>query len=208
LLTTRGSNLSAAQLGLLIALALQIGCGDTASQPAPDKAVKTAPDPVRITQFYASPATLVKGERTLLCYGVENSKSVILEPPRHELSNALSRCVEETPTETTTYTLTAQGASGAPISQTVTVTVSTPKPRPKLVDVQFTSLSLKSGDLLGICYVASNAASVTIEPLHFTGPGDRGCAHTQPTETTNFVVTAIAADGAKDEVRATVKVAK
>ena len=49
-----------------------------------------------------------------MCYGVENASTVWLEPPRQELSAALSRCVEVFPEADTTYKLTAQGADGKP----------------------------------------------------------------------------------------------
>jgi hypothetical protein len=140
---------------------------------------------------------------------VENSKQVWLEPPRQELSNAQSRCVDQTPSQTTTYVLTAQGASGDPVTEKVTVNVSEPAPsapRARIGSVTFTSLDIKRGDVLGICYQAENAKSVTVDPIHFTGPGDHGCTHLQPTETTTFVVTAIGANGEKDQERGTVKV--
>jgi hypothetical protein len=94
-------------------------------KPAPAPPAKAAP--VKITQFYASPAEAARGEKTLLCYGVENAKAVWLSPPRRELSAALSRCVDIEPTETTTYTLTAEG-DGGPAKQDVTVTIGAAKP--------------------------------------------------------------------------------
>src|SRR5690349_19244035 len=110
---------------------------------APKAAPAAAPDPPRITQFYATVKSLVKGQQTLLCYGVENTRQVWLDPPRRELSNAQTRCVEASPAETTTYTLSAKGDSGPPVTQQLTVTVTLPVPRTKLVSVTFTSLDLK-----------------------------------------------------------------
>src|SRR4051812_41242586 len=77
---------------------------------------KQAPDPVKITQFYATAPTLPRGEKELICYGVESATAVTLMPPRQELSASPARCVEVNPTADTTYTLTAEGAGG-PVSK-------------------------------------------------------------------------------------------
>src|SRR5580700_9713395 len=87
------------------------------------KPAAPTPEPVRITQFYVDSSSVARGQRVLLCYGVENAKTVRLEPPRQELSAALARCVEATPSADTTYTLTAQGADGKTVTRTLTVPV-------------------------------------------------------------------------------------
>src|SRR5689334_16916707 len=112
-----------AALAAALALAL-LAC----SRPADPTARKesTAAAPVRITQFYATAPQLARGEKGLLCYGVENAKAVWLSPPKRELSAALSRCVDIDPTGTTTYTLTAEG-EGGPVKQEVTVTIGAAK---------------------------------------------------------------------------------
>src|SRR5579872_3483647 len=130
------------------ALCLLAGCGGTQKPEAVSKTAEPAPAP-RITQFYATAPKLPRGEKELLCYGVENAKTVWLAPPRQELSAALSRCVEVDPKENTTYTLTAEGASGPPAAQQLTVTVGAARVR--IVDVTVSSLAVKAGDLINIC---------------------------------------------------------
>ena len=97
--------------------------------------------PVRITQFYATSPQLARGEKELLCYGVENAKTVWLSPPRRELSAALSRCVDVDPAETTTYTLTAEGAGG---SGQAGVTVTLGAAKAKIIEVRVSSLDVKA----------------------------------------------------------------
>ena len=95
---------------LIAACAFQFACSrspEPASEPA--AAQQAQPDPPRITQFYATAPRLAAGEKDLLRYGVANARNVWLSPPRQEVSAALSRCVEVTPKESTTYTLTAEG---------------------------------------------------------------------------------------------------
>jgi hypothetical protein len=186
---------------LLIAAAwTQTRCSRPPSPASPPE-----PEPVRIIQFYATAPKLARGEQELLCYGVENAKTVWLSPPRQELTASASRCVEVTPSSTTTYILTAEGTAGQPATQAVTVDVGAP--RAKIVEVKLSTLDLKRGDQLSICYKVENAKSVEIQPIHYHGgPKSDACTLTSPHETTTFVVTAIGAEGDKDEERVTVKV--
>jgi hypothetical protein len=76
-----------------------------------------------IQMFYASPGLIHRGDSTRLCYGVSNAKTVKLEPQSNPVWPSHSRCVEVTPTKTTTYTLTIGDAAGNTKSQTVDVKV-------------------------------------------------------------------------------------
>jgi hypothetical protein len=172
----------------------------TASAPAS----RTA-GPPNITQFYATTPQLPRGEKELLCYGVENARSVWLSPPRQELTVSLTRCVEVTPSANTTYTLSAEGPGGPPATQTVTVEVGAP--RVKIIEVQLNTLQLKHGDPLSICYKVENARSVEIAPIHFRGPSvSKGCTVDHPQKTTTYTVTAMGAAGDRDQEHVTVQV--
>jgi hypothetical protein len=185
---------------LLAAAWIQTSCTRTESPPRTSK-----PEPVRIIQFYATAPKLARGDRELLCYGVENAKTVWLSPPRQELTASATRCVEVNPASTTTYTLSAEGAHGPPATQEVTVDVGSPRAR--IVEVKVSTLELKRGDELSICYRVENAKSVEIQPIHFRGgPRPEVCTVASPHETTTYVVAAVGADGDKDEERVTVKV--
>jgi hypothetical protein len=186
---------------LLVAAAwIQASCTRTESPPRSSK-----PEPVRITQFYATAPKLSRGDKELLCYGVENAKTVWLSPPRQELTASVSRCVEVNPSSATTYTLSAEGATGQPATQEVNVDVG--PPRARILEVKVSTLELKRGDQLSICYRVENAKSVEIQPIHFrSGPRPDACTMTSPRETTTYVVSAVGADGGKDEERVTVKV--
>ncbi len=171
------------------------------SRPAAPPPAKTAPP--RITQFYATLPELPRGEKELLCYGVENAGTVWLEPPKRELSAALSRCVEVEPAQTTTYTLTAEGPQGR-ASQQVTVTLGPPKV--KIIEVRVSSLDIKRGDPVSLCYVVANAKSVRIEPHTAPSQKSPSCGVDNPQRTTTYTVTAFGAAGDQDQERVTVKV--
>src|SRR5215469_9962057 len=137
------------------AAAALAACALTGCSREPVKPAPRAAESVRIVNFYATAPRLPRGEKELLCYGVDNARTVWLEPPRQELSAALSRCVEVEPKETTTYTLTAQDAAGKPATQQVTVTLGAPKA--KIIEVKVSSLEIAKGDPVSICWQAQNA---------------------------------------------------
>jgi hypothetical protein len=64
-----------------------------------------------------------RGEKAKLCYGVANAKKVILEPQSSPVWPSYSRCVDVSPTKTTTYTLTASDDAGHSVTQTFTIKV-------------------------------------------------------------------------------------
>jgi hypothetical protein len=76
-----------------------------------------------IQMFYASPPVIHRGETAQLCYGVANAKTITIEPNAGRVWPSYSRCLDITPSATTTYKITITGASGASKSQTVTIKV-------------------------------------------------------------------------------------
>ena len=78
-----------------------------------------------------------------------------LEPPRKELSAALSRCVEVSPEADTTYILTAEGADGKSVTRELKIAVGAA--RAKIGNVTVSALEVKPGDLVSICWEAANA---------------------------------------------------
>jgi hypothetical protein len=200
--TRAGIRLRAGNLPVLL-LASAGGFGAGCSRPpAP---VPKAAEPVRITQFYSNALNVAKGDKALVCYGVENARTVWLDPPRQSLSAALARCVEVTPAVTTTYTLTAEGADGKSATKSLTLPVG--PPAAKIVNVNVSSIEVKRGDPVTICYTAENARSVTIEPLHYAGGAKpKGCVGDKPLKSTTYVITAIGSAGDRDREEVTVKV--
>src|SRR3989449_10682793 len=76
-----------------------------------------------IQNFYASPGTIRRGETVQLCYGVANAKTVKLEPQSNSVWPSYSRCVDVTPTKSTTYTLTIADTAGNTKTQSLEVKV-------------------------------------------------------------------------------------
>ena len=76
-----------------------------------------------ILSFYASPGKIRRGESSQLCYGVSNAKAIRLDPPAGDVWPSYSRCLDVTPSRTTTYTLTADDGQGNAKTSSLTIEV-------------------------------------------------------------------------------------
>jgi hypothetical protein len=76
-----------------------------------------------IRSLYVSPALIHPGEKAQLCYDVDNAKTVTLDPPAGEVWPSHTRCLDLSPTKTTTYTLTIADDKGQSTSQSVKLEV-------------------------------------------------------------------------------------
>jgi hypothetical protein len=96
------------------------------NQPIQRPQPPAGPDPygtaLKIQGFYVENGALSPGQKTLLCYGVVNAKTVSIDPPVGDVWPSLSRCMEIAPTKTTHYILTA-GDGQKTVSQAIDVTV-------------------------------------------------------------------------------------
>ena len=78
---------------------------------------------ILFSTFSADSGLLKRGDHTQLCYGVENAKTVKLDPPVAALKPTYRDCIEIAPKATTTYTITADDGKGHTKSQSLTVQV-------------------------------------------------------------------------------------
>ena len=83
-------------------------------------------DSLKILDFYASSPVLRRGERSLVCYGVNAAKSVRIEPPVEDLHPAISHCLQVSPQKTTTYKLSAEDYAGHVVTASLTIQVRGP----------------------------------------------------------------------------------
>lgn len=80
-------------------------------------------DQLKILAFYASPGIVKRGQKSLVCYGVSNAKTVSIEPHIDDITPSLSRCLDVVPKRTTEYKLTAEDAKGHSTSQSFVLQV-------------------------------------------------------------------------------------
>jgi len=188
---------------LAFALLLLSSCSST---PAPETG-NTGPGPAAILQFYASPGVIARGDKALLCYGVEGAASVRLEPAVEDIAPSRARCVEAKPRATAKYTLYAKNSAGAEISKEIEVIVDpklqseTAKAGQGGLILFFTPLAPKvaKGTQATMCYGVKGAVSVSLTPpVQVLKPSDKLCFQTRPDVTTTYTLTATSATGAKD----------
>lgn len=188
------------QLTLVLFLAVAgISCGG-GGESTPKKAASPKSEPVKIVQFYASAATVPRGEQALLCYGVENARAVRINPPVESLHPAVNRCISVTPSRTTTYTLTAEAEDGSTATKSVTLEVGKGLPAaektggPAIVSFN----TEKKPGLTLLCYQVANAESVEITPNVLPrSTVFRGCVGVAPTSPTTYTITAYGPHGSK-----------
>jgi hypothetical protein len=175
------------------------------SEPAPPVKPPAPASPVRITQFYASPAKPPKGQKTLVCYGVENATEVQLDPPIEKVWPALSHCFDLVPVKDVTYTLTALRGTER-VSQSITVKPGPPAVR--LLEVSISQIEIALGGNVTVCFKAADAVDVAIRPGEWIPPHSFGvgCVGDQPRRSTAYTVTATGAAGDTVSQKVTVKV--
>jgi hypothetical protein len=108
--------------GLLVAM-WGLGTMHQSDSRAWVRPIGSQPGPVRILQFYASVGSITAGQKALLCYGVENARSVRISPMLQGVYPAASRCVEILPEHTTHYMIMAEGYDGQVATRSFTLAV-------------------------------------------------------------------------------------
>jgi hypothetical protein len=109
-------------IGLMLAL-WALGLTREPQTRAWVRPVGVPPGPVKILQFYASVGMLTQGDKALLCYGVENAKTVRISPTIDNVYPALNHCLEIGPEHTTHYIIVAEGYDGRVATKSFTLPV-------------------------------------------------------------------------------------
>lgn len=78
---------------------------------------------LKIIMFYGAPGVVDAGEPASICFGVQNAKSVRIDPFIQELRPTFNRCLEATPVRDTRYTLTAEDGAGNVVTESFEVKV-------------------------------------------------------------------------------------
>jgi hypothetical protein len=152
---------------------------------------------VKITQFYATSAEITDNDHATICYGVEDARSVRLEPAVATLSPALTRCFWVEPRQDTTYRLTAEGDAGDADQSSFRLRV---KPAPP--SILFLALShgdIVKGDAVTMCYGVDHASTVRLEPIGWPLFATRkNCVRFYPPGTMRYTLVAAGASGSAD----------
>jgi hypothetical protein len=139
-----------------------------------------------ISQFYANPATVNVGQSTTLIWVLQGATSASISPGIGAV-NANSGSVAVSPAATTTYILTATGASGT-VTQSVTVTVGAPG-SPQIVRFAADPNTIPAGGSVTLSWSTNNASTVAITPNVGTVTAN-GSTTVSPAATTTYTLTA------------------
>jgi hypothetical protein len=160
---------------------------------------------VKILQFYSTSGEVIEGKRGIVCYGVENAKSVRLEPPVEDVYPAFSRCFWVEPKQDTTYKLIAEGFDGRQVSESFSLKLKPPPPA--ILFVSVSAKEIRRGEPFTVCYGVEGADSVRLEPLHMTlEPASKGCRLFYPPVTMKYTLIAAGKNGPPDRETFSLKV--
>ncbi len=170
----------------------------------PPQTVRPASRP-RVLRFSAFPDQITPGESLGLCYEVANGTRARIDPDIGEVRGLQSDCVQTRPSETTTYTLTAESETGDRARQTVLVRVGTEDLPSRAAIAERANIlifsprpgSIVTGRATALCYALSGALHARVDP----GVGEVNpassltCVRVRPPRTTTYQLTAYGRDG-------------
>lgn len=180
--------------GLVLILLLAACGGAPAPETARESPAEAKPAPPKVTQFYASPGVVAKGEEVTMCYGVENAESVRLEPHIRDLKPARNRCFSFAPQKSAIYKLVAEGPGGeatAELAIKVEPAQRPPGRRSSLITAFLaSSRRVRKGEAVTLCYSVDEVESVRLEPPLLELDAYSKCFHVRPQETTTYTIVA------------------
>lgn len=156
---------------------------------------------LQIDQFLATPANIQPGQTATLNWTVTGATSVTISPGIGSV-NARTGSSQVSPTQTTTYTLTATGPNGS-VNATAVVTVGPVGP-PQIVRFDASPMTIQSGQQSTLSWSTNGATQVAI-----SGVGNvaaNGNASVSPKQTTTYTITASGSNGQSVTASVTVTV--
>jgi hypothetical protein len=145
----------------------------------------------RILRFQAVPTNIMSGESSTLSWATQGAQTVTISGVTGNLP--LNGSTVVSPTQTTTYTITATGADGKSSTAQAIVTVTTGG-APRVISFSANPTNISAGQSSQLCWNVEGATSISIAP----GVGNvqaQACIAVSPTATQQYVLTARNAQG-------------
>jgi hypothetical protein len=139
----------------------------------------------RIVRFEATPTNITSGESATLSWTTEGANRVTISGIAGDLPTSGSRVVS--PTQTTTYTITAFGADGRSVTSPLIITVGGGVAR--ILQFSLNPTTIDPGGSAQLCWNVEGATSVTIAPGIGTVK-NTDCVTVTPSATTTYTLTA------------------
>jgi hypothetical protein len=161
-----------------------VGPGGTAALPV-TVTVQASGEP-RVIRFDATPSTIPVGGTSTLVWETDSAVSVSID--NGVGAQAAKGSVTVTPQQTTTYTLTAIGATSQ-VTDTVVVTVAAAN-APVVLTFAAQPQAVQAGGSTTLSWTTQNATSVDIDNGAGTSLPANGSVQVTPTQTTTYTLTA------------------
>lgn len=145
----------------------------------------------QIIRFEASPVSIQPGQSSTLSWATNGATIVSISGVGSVTPNGSTTV---SPTQTTTYTLTAASADGKSVTSPVTVTVSTGA-IPQIQVFVATPQNIDPGSSTQLCWQITGATSISIQPGVGSNLNANDCATVKPSSTTTYTLTATNSTG-------------
>jgi len=147
----------------------------------------------QIIRFEASPLTIAPGQSSTLSWTTSGASTVNISGVGTVAANGSTQV---SPTQTTTYTLTATGTDGRSVTSPITVTVSSGA-IPQVVTFVANPPTIDPGAATQLCWQVSGVGitNITISPGVGSNLNANDCATVRPSTTTTYTLTATNASG-------------
>lgn len=155
----------------------------------------------QIIRFEGSPLNIQPGQQSTLSWTTTGATQVSISGVGAVTPNGSATV---SPTQTTTYTLSANSSDGKSVTAPLTITVSTGTV-PQVVTFVANPATIDAGVATKLCWQVTGATSIAIQPNIGTNLSANDCASVSPTETTTYTLTATNATG-QIQANATVNV--
>ena len=159
--------------------------GNTTAQVTVTVGAAPAGNP-QIVRFEASPLSIQPGQSSTLSWTTAGATTVSISGVGNVNLNGSTTV---SPTQTTTYVLTASTADGKSVTAPITVTV-TVGTVPQIVVFVATPQTIDVGTSTKLCWQVTGATSIAITPGVGSNLNANDCATVSPTQTTTYTLTA------------------
>ena len=164
---------------------------------------------VKILMFYPAEAAITEGDTATICFGVANAKAVRIEPPIDRLWPTINRCIADSPSRDTRYTLTAEDAQGRQVTESFVLKVlPDPARAPRIAWFRKSRETVDNGKrIFTVCFRVWNSTSVHFNPPLLPDSAlFEGCLYAAPDKTTTYTLTATGRHGEKVQQTLTLEV--
>src|SRR3989338_3213106 len=143
-----------------------------------------------ITSLSANPSSITAGQNSTISWTTTNANNIVLKLGSTNIASS-GTSVLISPTQTSTYVLTASSSTGESVTGSVTVTVNPQPQAPVISSFIATPATITSGQSSTLSWNTSNATTVTLKQGSTIVGNGTSPAIVTPSQTATYTLTAI-----------------